>query len=202
MPIRHKSIKLVRADRLKTFMDRRLIKALHHPVREHILAVLSERAASPVEIGDEIDLDVTAFHKQVEFLEELDLIELVGEGPVRGATEHFYRAKPSIVFDDRAWELAPDSFRWDFDAKILQALLRNVAKSFKDGTFNARPDRHMTWMPLVLDAKGWREAMKLLAKTMRQLLAISRRSDERLLRAGEKGIPVAISILGFQRSTD
>jgi len=70
-PIRHKSIKEVRKDRLKSFVDRRLIEALRHEVREHILAVLNERVASTVEIGDEIELDVTAFYKQVQILEEL-----------------------------------------------------------------------------------------------------------------------------------
>lgn len=44
---------------LKTFMDRRLIRALGHPVREHILAVLNERIASSKEIGDEIGADVS-----------------------------------------------------------------------------------------------------------------------------------------------
>lgn len=38
-------------DGLKTFFDRRLIKALGHPIREHILAVLNERVASAREIG-------------------------------------------------------------------------------------------------------------------------------------------------------
>ena len=69
-PIRHTSVKDVRTDRLKSFFDRRMIFALGHPIRQHILAVLNEREASTVEIGDEIELDVTAFHSHVEVLEE------------------------------------------------------------------------------------------------------------------------------------
>jgi len=96
--------------------------------------------------------------------------------------------------------VAPASFKWDFDAKILQSLLDDIVMSFNDKTFNARHDRHMTWMPVVLDPRGWREAMRLLAKTLCQLFVIHRRSGERLCKAGKKGIPVTISILGFERS--
>jgi len=91
-------------------------------------------------------------------------------------------------------------FKWDFDAKILQSLLEDVVTSFNDKTFNARHDRHMTWMPVILDSRGWREVMRLLAKTLCQLFEIHRRSGERLYRSGKKGIPVTISILGFERS--
>ena len=83
MPIRHTSIKEVRKDRLKGFMDRRLIEAMGHPVREHILAVLNERPASPTEIGDELELDVSAFYKHVQVLERLGCIECVGTRRVR-----------------------------------------------------------------------------------------------------------------------
>jgi DNA-binding transcriptional ArsR family regulator len=54
------------SDELKTFFDRRLIEALGHPVREHILAVLNERIASASEIGEEIGADVSSFYHHVE----------------------------------------------------------------------------------------------------------------------------------------
>jgi len=60
---RYTSIKKIRKDRLKKFIDSRLITALGHPVREHLLAVFGERIASTSEIGDEIELDVSAFYK-------------------------------------------------------------------------------------------------------------------------------------------
>lgn len=202
MPIRHKSIKKVRKDRLKRFFDRRLIEALRHPVREHILAVTNERVASVVEIGDEIELDVIAFNKQVKFLEELGYIELVGTRPARGATEHFYRATTTAFFDDRAWKRIPPSLRADLDVGFAQSILDDLLAAIKGGTYHARPDKHMSWVPGVFDRRGWLEAMKLLDATLARLLEIQRRSAERIHRSGEQGIPVTVGILGFERCPD
>ncbi len=199
MPIRHKSIKMVRKDRLKKFFDRRLIEALHHPVREHVLAVTNERVASMVEIGDEIELDVVAFNKQVKLLEELGYIELVGTRPARGGTEHFYRAKATVFFDDRAWKDVPASLKADIDAGFVQSLIDDLVAAFKAGTYYARPDKHTSWTPGVFDRRGWKEAMKLLNATLMRLAAIQRRSALRMMKSGEPGIPATIGILGFER---
>jgi len=107
-----KTIKQVIAEgRLKRFIDRRLIKALGHPIREHILAVCNERIASATEIGKEIGLEVERFHHHVEVLEECGCIEKVESKPRRGANEHFYRAKMTALFDDRAYRQLPASLK-------------------------------------------------------------------------------------------
>lgn len=91
-----------RRGRLKTFIDRRLIKAVSHPLREHVLAVLNERVASTAKSGREIDLEVPAFYHHVEVLEELGFLERVESRRRRGAKEHFFRAKTTMFFNDRA----------------------------------------------------------------------------------------------------
>ncbi len=199
MPIRHKSIKMVREDRLKKFIDRRLIEALHHPVREHVLAVTNERAASMVEIGDEIGLDVVAFNKQVKVLEELGFIELVATRQARGGTEHFYRARKTMFFDNRGWEDVPATLKADIDVDFVQSLIDDLVAAFKAGTYYARPETHTSWTPGVFDLRGWREAMKLLDAALALLLAIQRQSSLRVL-SGEPGIPATIGILGFERA--
>jgi hypothetical protein len=202
MPIRHKSIKMVRKDRLKKFIDRRLIEALHHPIREHVLAVTNERPASMVEIGDELGLDVVAFNKQVKVLEELGFIELVATRPARGGTEHFYRAKRTVFFDDSEWQDVPASLKTDIDVGFVQSLINDLATSFKAGTYNARHDTHTSWTPAVFDRRGWKEAMQLLEATLIRLLVIQKQSNLRILRTGEPGIPATIGILGFERGPD
>jgi hypothetical protein len=202
MPIRHKSIKLVREDRLKKFMDRPLIEALHHPIREHILAVLNERIASPVEIGDEIELDVSAFHKQIEFLEERGLIELVDEGPPGRTSRHFYRATATTFFDDEVWKEVPASVKVGIDVSFIREFVNEAWKAMKRGTFHAHVDKHANWSPMVLDRRGWKEAMRLLRATLLRLVEIQRRSSIRMLRSGEPGIPTTIAIFGFEASPD
>ncbi|HEX7245374.1 MAG TPA: winged helix-turn-helix domain-containing protein [Solirubrobacterales bacterium] len=201
-PIRHKSIKEVRKDRLKSFFDRRMIFALRHEVREHILAVLNERVASTVEIGDEIELDVTAFYKQVQILEELGLIEEVCTRPARGGTEHFFQATPAAYFSDEDWKDLPASVKADIDFAFIRGFVTEALEAIEHGTFHARDDKHTTWMPFVLDLRGWKEVVRLLRSTLRKLMAIQKRSALRLLMSGEPGIPVTVGIFGFETSPE
>lgn len=90
-------------------IDRRLMKALGHPLRVRALEVLNERVASPSELARELGepLGNVAYH--VKILEENEAIELVRTAPVRGALEHFYRAKVrpwfnAIELDDEGYD--------------------------------------------------------------------------------------------------
>jgi hypothetical protein len=130
---------------LKTFFDRRLIKAIGHPVREHILAVFNERIASAREIGDELGADVSSFYHHIEELERLECIELVETKQRRGAKEHFFRAKASLFFDDAAWQLLPSTLKDDQTASILQLLLNDIVGALKRGNLQRtrRPAREL-----------------------------------------------------------
>jgi DNA-binding MarR family transcriptional regulator len=80
-----RSIKDVIAEgRLKRFIDRRLIKALAHPLREHLLAVFNERITSSSEIGRELDLGVPDIYHHVDELEKLGCIERIESRRRRG----------------------------------------------------------------------------------------------------------------------
>ena len=63
-----------------------LVKGLSHPVRTQCLTVLTDRIASPREISEIIDEDLSNVSYHVRVLGELGLIELVSEEPVRGAS--------------------------------------------------------------------------------------------------------------------
>jgi DNA-binding transcriptional ArsR family regulator len=185
-------------DELKTFFDRRLIKAIGHPVREHILAVLNERTASAREISEELGADVSSFYHHMEELENLECIERVGTKQKRGAKEHFFKARRTVFFDDEAWRQLPSTFKGDQTASILQFLFDDVVGALKEETFNARDDRHVSWMPGYLDVEGWAEAVELMNHTADRLGAIRDAAASRLARAGEQGIPATIGILGFE----
>ena len=73
-------------------METTLAAIVAHPTRARCFSILAERTASPVEIAQEIGKDVGHVGYHVRKLQQLDLIELVDERPVRGAVEHFYRA--------------------------------------------------------------------------------------------------------------
>jgi DNA-binding transcriptional ArsR family regulator len=78
--------------RLRQVLDLKLIKALAHAMRGHIIAVLSERVVSPNDIAKELGMDVAyvSYHFRV-LRDDFQLIEQVSTSERRGFTEHFYR---------------------------------------------------------------------------------------------------------------
>jgi DNA-binding transcriptional ArsR family regulator len=189
---------LSESDELKTFFDRRLIKALGHPVREHILAVLNERIASAREIGEEIGGDVSSFYHHIEELEKLECIERVATKRRRGANEHFFKATTSLFFDDAAWQQLPSSLKWDQTVSNVQYLFDDVVAALEEETFNAPDNPHVSWIPGFLDTQGWDEATALMNQTLDHLIAIREAAASRLAGAGERGMPVTMGILAFE----
>jgi DNA-binding transcriptional ArsR family regulator len=189
---------LSECDELKTFFDRRLIKALGHPVREHILAVLNERVASASEIGEELGADVSSFYHHIEELEKLECIERVKTRRRRGAKEHFFRAKQSLFFDDTAWRRLPASMMGDQTAGILQRLFDDVVDALEADTFNARDDRHASWTPGFFDAQGWDEATGVMNQALDRLCEIREEAAFRLAKSEERGLSATVAILVFE----
>lgn len=189
---------VIEEGRLKRFMDPRLIKALGHPVREHILAVLNERVASPTEIGKEIGLEVEAFYHHVEVLEEFGCIERVETRQRRGAKEHFFRAKTSFFFDDSGWKRVPTTMRSDMSASDIQSIFNDALSAILGGTLGARGDSHVTWLPGGLDERGWREQLALLNYTVARSIAIHEASTLRVATTGAPVRPGTVAILGFE----
>ncbi len=183
---------------LRTFFDRRLIKALSHPVREHILAVLNERVASGREIGEELGTDVSSFYHHIEQLEKLGCIERVETRRRRGANEHFFRAKRTIFFDDEAWQALPESLRADISASSLQALFDDMVSALESGAIDVREDRHVSWARGAFDAKGWEETKELMSQTLGRLGAIRKASAIRLSQGAASEIDATLGILAFE----
>lgn len=193
-----RSIKdVIASGKLKTFIDHRLIKALSHPLREHVLAVFNERTASTSEIGREIDLEVPAFYHHVETLEELGFLELVESKKRRGAKERFFRAKETVLFDDRAWERIPASIRSDLIAGYLRLIVDELADALRSGAFGKSSATHSSWLPGIFDRRGWQECLALMNETLVKLLEIQRQSGARIAVSGERGFRASIAMIGF-----
>ena len=157
--------------------DPRYVKAMSHPLRVRILALLDERIASPVELAGWLDatLGTVAYH--VRTLERMGLVELVRETRVRGAVEHHYRSKERPRVSDEAWAAAPPIAKQaavDASLQTIDAYARaaSAAGGFDDG------NAHLTRTALRLDARGWNE----LSRACLRLLAQVDRIEARLPR--------------------
>src|SRR5690349_17392647 len=144
---------------IKTIDDPRYVKAMSHPLRVRILAMLGERRSSPRELAELLGapLGTTAYH--VRTLERLQLIELVAERPVRGAIEHYYRATKRPTVSDEAWAQAGAMAKQAAVGATLQTIDDYARLSAAAGGFD-RADAQLNRRLVRLDAKGFAELSK------------------------------------------
>jgi DNA-binding transcriptional ArsR family regulator len=183
-------------------VDPRIAKALSHPMRARILAILNERTASPNEIAEMIDERLPNVSYHVRALLGLGCIELVDTAQRRGAIEHYYRALLRPFFSDRDWKRLPKSGRQSISDSALQIIWEDVSDAIEAGTFEARADRHLSNRPMELDDEGWSELTALLAETVAEAESIESRSSARLRDSGEQGISTKLVAMQFESPRD
>jgi len=137
--------------------DATLGAAVAHPLRCRCLTILADRVASPAEIARELGLEVSNVGSPVGALAEAGLVEEVGQRPVRGAVEHFYRAvvRPITSTEDEE-ELSLDR-RLSFARTIWSLITANATTAIQSGVLIERPEHHLTRVPLRVDEQGWDE---------------------------------------------
>jgi DNA-binding transcriptional ArsR family regulator len=166
--------------------DPRYVKAMSHPLRVRILALLDERIASPVELAGWLGatLGTTAYH--VRTLERMGLIELISETRVRGAVEHHYRSKQRPRVSDEAWAAAPPIAKQAAVASSLQTIDAYARAASAAGGFD-HGNSHLTRTALQLDARGWNDLSRACMRLLAQVDRIEEASTERMERNPHAG---------------
>jgi DNA-binding transcriptional ArsR family regulator len=164
---------------IKNIDDPRYVKAMSHPLRVRILAMLDERKASPNQLAGWLgaSLGTVAYH--VRTLEQLGLIDLVDETRVRGAVEHHYRAKarPTVTAD--GWAQAPPIAKQAAVGSSLDVIGEYAKVSAAAGGFD-RPDAQLRRAMVRLDAKGFAALSKACDKLLEQAQKIEASAAERI----------------------
>jgi len=165
--------------KVTTLDDPRYIKALSHPLRVRILAILEERTASPVQLAELLDarLGVVSYH--VRTLERFGLIKLVRTNPVRGAVEHHYRANARPTISDEGWAGAAPVAKQAYLSSFLQQVSAYTNAAAASGGFD-RPDAHFTRTVAKLDRKGWTQLAKACEQLLEKVDAIEADSAKRI----------------------
>jgi DNA-binding transcriptional ArsR family regulator len=181
-------------------VDRRLAKALSHPLRAHVLTILNERVASPNQIANELEEPLGNVSYHVKTLAEMGCIELVNTEPRRGAIEHFYRAVVRPFFSDKDWKRLPPSARQGISDATLQLVWEDTSDALNAGTFDRRTDRHLSRSRLMLDEEGWKEVNKLLLDTMNRVAEIEKEASKRRKDDGDGGFNTKVVLMHFEAS--
>jgi DNA-binding transcriptional ArsR family regulator len=162
-----------------TISDPRYVKALSHPLRVRILALLQERTASPRELAEWLDATLGTVSYHVRTLHDFGLIELVETTQVRGAIAHHYKAKIRPRVDDEAWASAAPIVKQAAVGAALQTVDDYARASAAAGGFD-RGEAHLSRTNLRLDAKGWQQAARACEKLLADLDKIEDAAAKRL----------------------
>lgn len=177
---------------------------MSHPLRVRILALLDERAASPVELARWLGaaLGTTAYH--VRTLERIGLIELVRETRVRGAVEHHYRSKERPTVSDEAWAAASPIAKQAAVSASLETIGAYARAAGAAGGFD-HGNSHLTRTVLHLDARGLNELSRACLRVLAQVDRIEEAAKERIKlnpHAGEnKDIALVMMLFEATRRT-
>jgi DNA-binding transcriptional ArsR family regulator len=180
-------------------IDDRVLKAQSHPIRAHILNILSEGPNSPSRMhrrmADEASLEQVCHHVKV--LKKADLIELIDVRYHGGREEHIYRAIERQFFDLEEWLAIDPKLRSPIVTTILRQILEDFSRGAAEGKFTLLPDSHLSRSPLKLDQAGWQEVVDVLEVALDGVLAAHDRSAERTQETGEQLLPARVVIMQF-----
>jgi hypothetical protein len=181
-------------------IDQRLVRALAHPLRVQILEVLTERVASPSLIAEELETGVSHVAYHTRALDRCGCLELVETAQRRGATEHYYKAKPHAFIGNRAWRKVPRPFRSSITGASLQTFMDKAVTALEAGTIDDREDTTFSWMPVHLDEEGWREVTAILAEATERVLAAQTAADRRAVDSSDdqRKISAVVALANFE----
>ena len=182
-------------------VDTKLMKALAHPLRQQILAALSERVASPSELAEEIGEPLGNVSYHVRMLVDLECIELVSTTPRRGALEHHYRATVPPLFDDETWRSLPTATRRAVMGDVLKEIWQSVGTAADSGTLD-EDDVHVTRDTLALDEQGWRELTDVLRHTHERIGEIKSEAAARAKKNGAETRESVLALMHFAVGAD
>lgn len=181
---------------------------LKHPLRVRILEILNEGPKSPSQFVEEglVPKEHYSGYQQALSLASYHFRELAKEGclkvvasiPRRGAIEHVYEGKARVYFTDAEFEEMELSRREKLSRISFQGLVARADGAMRAGTFDARTDRYLVWVPMQLDERGWDELSASLSGCFGEVEQIRHDAKDRLAASGEKSIPVTFGVLGFE----
>jgi DNA-binding transcriptional ArsR family regulator len=175
----------------------RVVKAMAHPLRVRILAILEEKTASPSELALDLNASLGVVSYHVRKLHALKLIKLVRKVPRRGAVEHYYKADAQTQITDEAWAEIPDIVKRAMVGAVIGQVSANVNSAAAAGGFD-RPDTHVSRTPMEIDEHGWSEISKELASALDRIDGIRKEAGKRLESSGEQGVTATLAMMFFE----
>jgi DNA-binding transcriptional ArsR family regulator len=167
--------------------------AMSHPTRRRLLRHYVEHGPmAPVEVANDLDLNLTNVSYHSRTLCKLGVIELVKTEPRRGSTKHYYRAIDRHLVDESEWENLDVAERDGVLGDVMQPGIDDFSAASRAGTLGQDGRFHITREPIrSIDQEGYDELLALHMRTFEETHEIISRAVGRMKESGEE--PVAVS---------
>lgn len=119
-------------------------------------------------------------------------------GKRRSAVERFYMATAPAIFDTESWAVLPKSVKPTFSWYVFRGLADLVKEGVAAGTFEARPENHLTWSVLRLDQEGWENIARAIEDLLSLVRKEKKRAEKRLKASGERPITTTVGLAAFE----
>jgi biotin operon repressor len=172
-----------------------------HSLRRRLWDAITERPISPRELADELGEPVNDVAYHVRKLRDMGIIEPAGTRPVRGATQHFYRAvrRPQLT-NEEVENLTLEESSANA-TNILQLEFADASASLEAGKLVDRPEHFIFRLAVSLDEAGWQEYHSILSEAADRIYEAEARCVDRRRENGEESdpVPVAVHLNLFER---
>ena len=179
----------------------KMAKVVANKWRSRILMELRIRPLGPTQFIKRVGGGESYIHlcfRQLAKWGYIEVIEIRTGGSRRGGKEKIYRLKQRAYFDTQTWERLPRFLRDEFSASILQSYFARVTEAINAGTFDAEPDRHLSWDGIALDRVAWTELIRRLDEVLDWLPVLEGDAARRMARTGERPIPTTVGLAAFR----
>lgn len=164
------------------------------------MSILRERAASPREVASEIGERLNNVTYHINQLQKLGCIELVRTERAQGGrvTEHFYRARSRLYFDEEAWQALTEKEQLDLVSVSLRMISEDITRAMAEGTIFGEGNSHLSRTAMLLDAEGWREASNVLVRATAELFEVEENVAERIADGCVADIHTRVELVQFR----
>lgn len=174
--------------------------AAGNSIRVDALEILAEGKISVGELAQAIGIDLKRLSDHIRYLYGYGRIEKAGVEEVRNTNKHFYRAVTLPCISPEDYEAMTPRERRDVTGLIIQSTTVETLASFRSRKLENDDTVQLIWRCLSLDGKGPSEVAACLTEGDEGLQAIKDANTKRLAKSGLLGIPMVVSLVGFQRS--
>jgi hypothetical protein len=159
-------------------LSTRIAKVLADPLNLKIVKTLHIEPMNPTQLFASLGgRSLWSIDRRCQMLTELGW--LVRDEDQTDARSVLYRAAGPEVFDADVWKKIPEKATEAESWPIFNEFCTKATEALRQGSFNARKDRHVTWFTFLLDERGWRQASVALWRCDKELSAVGQAARSR-----------------------